>query len=97
MRFLFPDSNDLQLTITKSDKGYVGIRHKNFEGVKKYGVDIYPNEKKIIEILNEFGYSHSGVWLGTKNFNAYGFSDEEIVKGIIEDIKELQAKLSSIK
>lgn len=97
VRFLFPDNKDLQLTITKSEKGYVGIRHTNFEGAKKYGKDIYPNEKKMIGILEEYEYPHSDVWLGTKNFNAYGFSDEEIVKSIIEEIKELQTKLSSIK
>lgn len=85
-------SNDLQVTIAS---GYVAIRHQDFKPHSyDYDGDDYSDLK---DILVKLGYTRNNkedkVWLGKKTFKKYGSENEDIIKGIIDNITELTVYL----
>ena len=85
----FTLSTELQVTVTHSEKGYVGIRHQEY--AKKYGEYPYPHANEYRMDLEDFGYQHkmNDVWLGTKTFKEYGYSNADIAEAIIKEITYL--------
>lgn len=88
----------LSLTITTSEKGYMGIRFK--EKDKKEDTAI---QSAAIDILKTYGF-HSGsnahghlIWLGRKDFKDFdGKSSEEISKNIISELDHVVSELEKI-
>lgn len=82
-------SANLILTITKTGKGYLAIRHKNFDGHH------YPNSRYELttnyrNILNDKGWNcDSPVWIGTKYIRDFGIDEDEIVTNIVSEINEI--------
>ncbi|WP_294480759.1 hypothetical protein [uncultured Bacteroides sp.] len=83
--------NDIiECTITASEKGYVAIRHINYNKKKKYGESSYLKEEEYRTKLGKLGFDATNhVWLGKKLFSSYGSSNEEIVKYIWDELKIL--------
>lgn len=85
-------NKEIAITITKREKGYIGIRHISFDNKRKYSCDEYPNTQKYIDILSQHGFNvlpNNGCWIGTKFFKQYGHDKESITNNIISEIKEL--------
>ncbi|MDL2299957.1 hypothetical protein LJC21_04550, partial [Bacteroides sp. OttesenSCG-928-E20] len=87
---------DLNLSVTKSENGYVAIRHKNaFNSKYHYSKgNTHPFQEEIKSILQQYGYKQSHIWLGVKYFKEYGSSTNEIIDAIIKEIKDLLNKLN---
>ena len=63
----FKLNNEIAITITKSGKGYIGIRHISFESKKKYPNELYPNTKLYTDILNQHDFNvlpNNECWIG---------------------------------
>lgn len=93
----FDLTNELQLTITTDGEGYIAIRHKDFK--EDYSKKEYENLKEIEKLLKDknFPRPYEKYWLGQKNFNEYGKTEEEVIEKIILEINELQKKLQKLK
>lgn len=82
--------DNIEYTITSSGKGYVAIRHINYNKKKKYGESPYFKEDEYRKKLGELNFdTNNHVWLGEKLFRSYGSSNEEIVKSILEELNIL--------
>ena len=77
------------ITITDSNKGYIGIRHVNYDH-KGYEV---LQDKEVIdlkEMLKKRGYKTTdNAWIGTKPIKDYGCQDDEIVTKIVSEINDI--------
>lgn len=81
---------NIEYTITSSGKGYVAIRHINYNKKKKYGESSYFKEDEYRKKLGELNFdTNNHVWLGEKLFRSYGSSNKEIVKSILEELNML--------
>ena len=86
-------NEDLEITITITGGGYIGIRHLNYK--QKYSIFEYPNTDRYRQILEEFGYDMTqNMWLGTKPFKKYCNDTENVIKSILDEIDKLQKSLS---
>ena len=90
-------SDNLALTITGKNnngvKGYLAIRHKNYDNKCHYPNPKYELTNKYREILKEKEWDcSSAVWIATKLFKKYGNDDNEIATNIVSEINEI-AKL----
>lgn len=86
-------NDELILTITSKEQGYIGIRHLNYK--QKYSIFEYPKINRYRQILEEFGYDMTqDIWLGTKSFKKYGNDTENVIKSIVDEIDKLQKSLS---
>ncbi|GIJ96107.1 hypothetical protein CAPN001_06760 [Capnocytophaga stomatis] len=98
IRIPFPNVSKLQLTITQSGKGSIGVRHTDFNPKENYSKKEYYEQDSFSEILSEFGYTSAVTWLGQKNFKDFdGFSDDEIAEEIINEIENLKTKFQQVK
>ena len=85
----FKLNNEIAITITKREKGYIGIRHISFESKKKYPNELYPNTKLYTDILRQYGYDvlpHNGCWIGTKFFKNFDNYNESTTNNILSEI-----------
>ena len=83
-------SDNLILTITKTGKGYLAIRHKTFNGKIQYPNSKYDFTERYRNILKEKGWNcDTPVWLGTKLIKDYGRKDDEIVTKIVSEINDI--------
>lgn len=87
-------SDNLMLTITPKNnnnvKGYLAIRHINYDNKCHYPNPKYESTDSYRKILNEKGWdSNSPVWIATKYFKKYGNDDNEIATKIVSEINEI--------
>ncbi|MBR2206003.1 MAG: hypothetical protein IJ898_06590 [Prevotella sp.] len=83
-------SDNLLLTITKTGKGYLAIRHKTFNGKIQYPNSKYEFTERYRCILKENGWNcDTPVWLGTKFIKDFGHKDYEIVTKIVSEINNI--------
>ena len=83
-------SDNLMLTITRKNKGYLAIRHKNYDNKCHYPNPKYESTDSYRDILNEKEWDCcSPVWIGTKLFKEYGNDDNEIATNIVSEIKKI--------
>ena len=81
-------SDNLLLTITKTGKGYLAIRHKNYD--VQYPNSKYDFTERYRNILKEKGWNcDTPVWLGTKSIKDFGYKDDEIVTKIVSEINDI--------
>lgn len=77
------------ITITDSNKGYIGIRHINYDH-KGYEI---PQDKEVLvlkKILKERGYiTTEKAWVGTKPFKEFGINEDDIVSKILSEINDI--------
>ena len=77
------------ITITDSNKGYIGIRHINYDS-KSYETTQDKEVLKLKRILKELEYKTTEkVWIGTKCFKCFGKNDSEIVMNIVSEINKI--------
>ena len=78
------------ITITDKGKGYIAIRHIDYDN-KGYDKNQDKEVLKLKEILNGRNYNISvNAWIGKKVFSRFGNNDNEIIEGICKEIKELK-------
>lgn len=83
-------SDNLMIRITKSNKGYLAIRHKTFNGKIQYSNLKYDFTERYRNILKEKGWNcDTPVWLGTKLIKDYGCKDDEIVTKIVSEVNDI--------
>ncbi len=87
-------SDNLTLTITEKNnngvKGYLAIRHKDYDNKCHYPNPKYELTDSYRKILNEKGWNcNSPVWIATKLFKKYGNDDNEIATNIVSEINEI--------
>ena len=81
-------SKNLMIRITKTGKGYLAIRHKNYD--VQYPNSKYDFTERYRNILMEKGWNcDTPVWLGTKLIKDYGCKDDEIVTKIVSEINDI--------
>lgn len=88
----FELNNEIAITITISEGGYIGIRHISFDNKRRYQNTEYPDTQKYTEILNQYDYNvlpKNGCWLGTKFFKRYGFDKKSITDNILSEIRKI--------
>ena len=84
------------ITITDTGKGYIAIRHINYD-YKGYVNTKDAEVLKLKEILNELKYNTSEkAWIGTKAFSLFGNNDNEIIEGVCKEIKELKEEIRKL-
>lgn len=77
------------ITITDSNKGYIGIRHVNYDH-KGYEVLQDQEALDLKEMLKKRGYKTTDkAWIGTKPIKEFGYKDDEIVSKIVSEINEI--------
>jgi hypothetical protein len=77
------------ITITDSNKGYIGIRHVNYDH-KGYEVLQDQEVLDLKEMLKKRGYKTTDkAWIGTKPIKEFGYKDDEIVSKIVSEINEI--------
>ena len=77
------------ITITDSKKGYVGIRHINYDH-KSYEISQDKEVLVLKEMLKERGYiTTEKAWIGTKSFKNFGTNDDVILTNIISEINDI--------
>ena len=87
--FLLP--GDLNLSVAK--QGYVAIRHKSYS--QQYTKEsTYYYQQELIALLEKYQYAPSRVWLGQKYFKKYGYTVQEVIDGIVGEVKELCMEIS---
>ena len=85
-----------QFGITITDKGYIAIRHIDYD-TKGYDNNQDKEVHKLKEMLKGRGYNTSEkVWIGTKKFSQFGNNDNDIIEGICKEIKELKEDIQKI-
>ena len=83
-------NNQYGITITDKEKGYIAIRHIDYDN-KGYDKNQDKEVLKLKEILNGRNYNISvNAWIGKKVFSQFGNNDNEIIEGICKEIKELK-------
>ena len=77
------------ITITDSQKGYIGIRHINYDH-KGYENQQDKEVLALKDMLKERGYIITEkAWIGSKSFNDFGIIEEEIVTNVVAEIKKI--------
>lgn len=77
------------ITITDSNKGYIGIRHVNYDH-KGYEVLQDQEVLDLKEMLKKRGYKTTDkAWIGTKPIKDFGRKDDEIVTKIVSEINDI--------
>ena len=86
--YRFKLNDELILTITSKEQGYIAIR-----GIDKNNdlTDKYSQILKRLEFL-----PLDKVWLGKKNFKAFGNSVEEVVNTIVEEVSKIKKEIEMI-
>lgn len=82
--YRFKLNDELILTITSKEQGYIAIRGKeiNDDLINKYS-----------QMLKDLGFSpYKNVWLGKKNFKAFGNSVEDVVNSIVDTVTIIKNK-----
>lgn len=88
-------SDELGVTVTRSESGYIGVRHINYKN--KYSNNSYPHTSNYCKIMMSHKFdTSSNVWLGVKVFKDYGNNDNEIIERICKEIKELKEEIQKI-
>lgn len=83
-------NNQYGITITDKEKGYIAIRHIDYDN-KGYDKNQDKEVLKLKEILNGRNYNISvNAWIGKKVFSQFGNNDNDIIEGICKEIKELK-------
>lgn len=83
-------NNQYGITITDKEKGYIAIRHIDYDN-KGYDKNQDKEVIKLKEILNGRNYNISvNAWIGKKVFSQFGNNDNEIIEGICKEIKEIK-------
>ena len=81
-------SENLMIRITNTGKGYLAIRHNNYD--VQYPNSKYDSTERYRNILKEKGWNcDTPVWLGTKLIKDFGYKDDEIVSKIVSEINEI--------
>ena len=81
-------SENLMIRITNTGKGYLAIRHKNYD--VQYPNSKYDFTERYRNILKEKGWNcDTPVWLGTKSIKDFGYKDGEIVTKIVSEINDI--------
>ena len=89
-------NNQYGITITDKEKGYIAIRHIDYDN-KGYDKNQDKEVLKLKEILNGRNYNISvNAWIGKKVFSQFGNNDNEIIKGICKEIKDLKEETQKI-
>ncbi len=89
-------SDHLMLTITKTGKGYLAIRHINYDGKYHYPNSKYKLTKEYRDILFQRGWDcNSPFWIATRPFKEFGNNDDKIAENIIAEINEIVNILKS--
>ena len=73
------------ISVTRTDNGYIGIRHVSKSLDERYDDDV-------LDLLDKFGFSKTNNWLGTKYFKEYGY-DDSIASVIVEECNEISKEL----
>lgn len=76
------------LSVTRSNGGYIGIRHVS------NGFD-ERNDNAVLDLLDKYGFSNTNNWLGTKSFKEYGY-DDGISSAIVKECNELREELTAL-
>ncbi len=76
------------ISITRSNSGYIGIRHVSNGFDEK-------NDNAVWNLLNQHGFSNTSNWLGTKSFSEYGY-DDSISSAIEKECTELRKELTTL-
>ncbi len=90
-------TKDIIISIIKNQMGYVAIRHKDFS--IDYKSIEYPHQTALMNFLqNEMDYNdkNNDVWLAVKHFSRYGYTTDEIISKIVEEVKEIKVKIEEI-
>lgn len=83
-------SDNLMLTITRKNKGYLAIRHKNYDNKCHYPNLKYELTDSYRDILKGREWDcDSPVWIATKLFKKYGNDDNEIATNIVSEINDI--------
>lgn len=70
IRFQLPC--DLQITITATGKGYVGIRHSNMKNVQNYSCYSYPDKVWLdYLVLDKNAFVRNDAWIGVKELDCF--------------------------
>jgi len=81
-------SENLMIRITKTGKGYLAIRHKDYD--VQYPNSKYGSTERYRNILKAKGWNCDiPVWLGTKLIKDFGYKDDEIVTKIVSEINDI--------
>ncbi len=93
-KYMFQINDIIQFRITAAGKGYMGVRHADYDGKNKYHTGAYAGTDEYRNKLAGLGFKiDEDVWLGTKSFAKYGSVSDEIAKAIESDIDVLQKEL----
>lgn len=92
----FKLNEQIGISVSTSEKGYVGIRHNDIGHGIKYDEDcLYPNERQYRTFLETLDYDiNSDIWLGKKDFKVFGLNTDEIIEGIKEDVASIIENIS---
>ena len=83
-------SENLNIRITKSNNGYLAIRHKNYNGNNHYPDSKYEFTERYRSILKDKGWNcDSPVWIATKMIKRFGCTEDEIVSNIVSEINNI--------
>jgi hypothetical protein len=83
-------SDNLMLTITRKNKGYLAIRHKNYDNKCHYPNPKYELTDSYRDFLKEIEWDcDSPVWVATKKFKQYGNDDNTIATNIVSEINDI--------
>ena len=86
--YRFKLNEELILTITRSEGGYIAIRGKEIN-------DNLTN--KYSQILKDLGFSpYKNVWLGRKYFKDYGNNVKEVINSIVETVAKIKNDIDLI-
>lgn len=89
-RFIFAD--DLQLTVTTCDKGYLAIRLKEHPAKFHYSSQDWKNKGNILSIMvDKYGWNQGEAWIATKHFSQLSSTDDAVkeILAIYNDLKEI--------
>lgn len=89
-------NDELQVTLTNSEGGYLAIRHISYK--EKYTADNknYKFEKELKELLKEYGYEMSDVWLGRRKFNSFVNAKKDPINEIVENLGKLISEIQAL-
>lgn len=90
-------TEDIMISVTKSEMGYVAIRHKDFSLM--YNEKEYPHQAALMDFLKgKMGYDDNShhAWLAVKHFSNYGYTTEEIIAKIVEEVKVIKLGIEEI-
>ena len=82
----FGMGGNYSLSVTRSNSGYIGIRHVS----NGFGEG---NDDAVLDLLDKYGFSNTNNWLGTKPFKEYGY-DDSMSSAIVKECNELRKELT---